>query len=83
MTPVSGALPGIREWIFQNGTGNVTALYGNPNYYGSYQVLGNLTVDVGLGSGNVSSVSDYKMAVDLETAVYTSGWTVGDVRYQR
>ena len=43
---VAGNLPGIRDWIFKNGTGNVTNLLGDDRFYGSYRVLGNLSVTV-------------------------------------
>jgi alpha-L-fucosidase 2 len=67
------ALPGIREWIFQNGTGNVSALLGEFPHYGSYQVLANLTVDL----GGFGSVADYRRRLDLPTGVYGDRFCVG------
>ncbi|KAF7171884.1 hypothetical protein CNMCM6106_006238 [Aspergillus hiratsukae] len=65
------ALPGIREWIFQNGTGNVSALLGEFPHYGSYQVLANLTVDL----GDVG-VAGYRRSLDLRTGVYADRFCV-------
>jgi alpha-L-fucosidase 2 len=78
---VSDALPGIREWISQYGTGNVTALYGSADDYGSYQTLGNLTVDLSLGAN--PSISSYNMSLDFENALYTSQWMTDNVLYVR
>lgn len=75
-------MPGIREWIFQNGTGNVTALYGDFPDYGSYQVLGNLTIDL----GELGAVSNYRRSLDLESGVYLDQFKTGNVditRYAR
>ncbi|RAH66524.1 uncharacterized protein BO66DRAFT_414363 [Aspergillus aculeatinus CBS 121060] len=73
------ALPGIREWIFQNGTGNVTALYGDFPDYGSYQVLGNLTIDL----GELGAVSNYRRSLDLESGVYLDQFKTGNVDITR
>ncbi|PYI19655.1 glycoside hydrolase family 95 protein-like protein [Aspergillus violaceofuscus CBS 115571] len=73
------ALPGIREWIFQNGTGNVTALYGDFPDYGSYQVLGNLTIDL----GDMGAVSNYRRSLDLESGVYLDQFKTGNVDITR
>lgn len=54
-------------------------LLGKNEYFGSYQVLGNLTVDI----GDPGNVADYKMALDLDNAIYMSNFTGGDVDYQR
>lgn len=72
-------LPGIREKIFKNGEGDVSALLGGDDAYGSYQVLGNLTVDI----GDVGDVKNYKRKLDLETGVYTDEFSVGDAGYER
>ncbi|ROW02518.1 hypothetical protein VMCG_06112 [Cytospora schulzeri] len=63
-------LPGIRDWIFQNGTGNVTQLLGPIENYGSYQTLGNLSVTF----DGVEKYTNYKRKLDLETGVHTSHW---------
>ncbi|RAL12336.1 glycoside hydrolase family 95 protein [Aspergillus homomorphus CBS 101889] len=73
------ALPGIREWIFQNGTGNVTALYGEFPDYGSYQVLGNLTIDL----GDVGTVSNYRRSLDLQSGIYADQFRSGNVDIER
>ncbi|GIK01368.1 hypothetical protein Aspvir_005402 [Aspergillus viridinutans] len=70
------ALPGIREWIFQNGTGNVSALLGEFPHYGSFQVLANLTVE--LGDGDLGSVADYRRSLNLRTGVYADRFCVGE-----
>ncbi|PYI07564.1 hypothetical protein BO78DRAFT_396406 [Aspergillus sclerotiicarbonarius CBS 121057] len=75
----AGALPGIREWIFQNGTGNVSALLGEFPYYGSYQVLANLTIDM----GGLSNVNGYRRNLDLESAVYSDHFSTGDNYIER
>jgi hypothetical protein len=49
-------LPGIRDCIFTNGTGNVTELQGSDAFYGSYHLLGNLTVAIPSLHGNDNSV---------------------------
>ena len=66
-------LPGIRGTIFKNGEGDVSSLLGDAEYYGSYQVLGNLTVDI----ADVSNVQNYKRSLDLSTGVYGDQFEVG------
>jgi hypothetical protein len=60
---------------------NVTALYGSADDYGSYQTLGNLTVDLNLGAN--PSISSYNMSLDFENALYTSQWMTDNVLYVR
>jgi alpha-L-fucosidase 2 len=73
---VAGSLPGIRDWIFKNGTGNVTDLLGDDRFYGSYRVLGNLSVTVpGLSTGD-TSVSGYKRSLDLTNGVHTTEYSL-------
>ncbi|KAK1142665.1 hypothetical protein N8T08_007470 [Aspergillus melleus] len=67
---IAAALPGIRDSIFQNKTGNVSALLAEFPHYGSYQVLGNLTVDL----GSLGHVHGYRRNLDLESGVYTDGF---------
>ncbi|KAF2658260.1 glycoside hydrolase family 95 protein [Lophiostoma macrostomum CBS 122681] len=63
-------LPAIRDWIFQNTIGNVTQLYGNPDDYGSYQVLGNLSI-----SFNATTMpSSYRRELDLDTGTHTTAF---------
>jgi len=71
--PVSQALPGIREWIWQNGTGNVSKLMGDDNNYGSYAVLGNLSVAI----TSVTNSSSYKRVLDLDSGVHTTSFISG------
>ncbi|GLB08979.1 hypothetical protein AtubIFM57258_004888 [Aspergillus tubingensis] len=75
----AGALPGIREWIFQNGTGNVSALLGEYPYYGSYQVLANLTIDM----GELSDIDGYRRNLDLGSAVYSDHFSTGETYIER
>ncbi|KAK3715591.1 hypothetical protein LTR37_007079 [Vermiconidia calcicola] len=70
-------LPGIRDWIWQNGTGNVTKLMGETTDYGSYQVLGNLSVAI----EGVASVSDYRRSLDLETGVHSTSFKAEGASY--
>ncbi|KAF2192678.1 glycoside hydrolase family 95 protein [Zopfia rhizophila CBS 207.26] len=64
-------LPGIRQWIFQNTTGNVSQLLGNGDNYGSYQVMGNLSVsfNAGLMPGT------YKRTLDLESGTHHTSFS--------
>lgn len=72
-SPVNQYLPGIREWIWQKGTGNVSELMGDDNNYGSYAVLGNLSVAI----AGVGNVSHYERRLDLETGVHTTSYRSG------
>lgn len=67
---VSGNLTGIRDWIFANGTGNVTELLGDDRFYGSYRVLGNLSITVPSLAGSNSSITRYKRSLDLVEGVH-------------
>ncbi|KAF2102963.1 hypothetical protein NA57DRAFT_52502 [Rhizodiscina lignyota] len=73
--PKDQYLPSIREWIFQNGTGNVTQLLSTPyDGYGSYRVLANMTVAI----EGVSSATSYRRSIDLGTGVHTTKFTGND-----
>lgn len=76
-SPVSQYLPGIRDWIWQNGTGNVSKLMGDDNSYGSYAVLGNLSVTI----DGVTDASNYNRSLDLSTGVHTTSFSSGDCGY--
>ncbi|KKY33153.1 putative glycoside hydrolase family 95 protein [Diaporthe ampelina] len=69
--PVHQYLPGIRDWIFQNGTGNISELLAPIANYGSYQTLGNLTVRL----EGMDDYSNYTRKLDLDTGVHTTSWT--------
>ena len=71
-------LPGIRDWIWQNGTGNVSKLMGDTNDYGSYQVLANLSV----GIAGIGSVDNYTRALDLETGIHITAFQSGEASYE-
>lgn len=64
-------LPGIREWIFQNGTGNVSALYDDGNNYGSYAVAANFSITF----DNIGAYTAYNRSLDLETGVHSTVFT--------
>jgi alpha-L-fucosidase 2 len=76
---VLSALPGIRDWIFKNGTGNVTALMGDNNNYGSYAVLGNFSISI----ANISDFKAYNRSLDLVDGIYTTTFEARGVRYAR
>lgn len=74
---VNSALPGIRDYIFANGQGNVSALMGTAANYGSYRVLGNFSV----GIKGVEKFMGYKRVLDLETGVYSTSFGVGSTGF--
>ncbi|KAG9858985.1 glycoside hydrolase family 95 protein, partial [Aureobasidium melanogenum] len=74
---ISSALPGIRDWIFKNGTGNVTALMGDNTNYGSYAVLGNLSISI----DNILNFTAYNRSLDLSTGVHTTTFEVAASTY--
>ncbi|KFA78910.1 hypothetical protein S40288_08499 [Stachybotrys chartarum IBT 40288] len=76
--PLYGALPEIREWIFQNGTGNVSALLGSGANFGSFRVLGNLTITIDHTS---TDVENYKRSLDLETGIHKTEYEVDGVSF--
>ncbi|KAF9892971.1 hypothetical protein FE257_000563 [Aspergillus nanangensis] len=78
-TSKADALPQIRQTIFQNGTGDMSALLGDAPHYGSYQVLGNLTIDL----GKLDAVEGYRRQLDLQTGVYQDHFAVGETFYER
>ena len=73
---VAGDLQGTRDWIFENGTGNVTELLGDDRFYGSYRVLGNLTITIPSHSGSNTSVNGYKRTLDLTNGIHTTEYSV-------
>lgn len=73
-TEVFSALPGIRGWIFENSTGNVSSLIGKNDNYGYYFPLGNLTVTI----GNITSTTGYIRSLDLDTGVHSTNYTGND-----
>ncbi|GAB7366194.1 hypothetical protein MBLNU230_g7754t1 [Neophaeotheca triangularis] len=75
--PVYDALPGIRDWIFRNGTGNVSALMGPNDNYGSYAVLANLSVSI----AGVDEVEQYKRSLDLKTGVHTTTFEAEEAEF--
>jgi len=57
----------------------VTALMGDDNNYGSYAVLGNLTISI----DKISNFTAYNRSLDLTTGVYTTNFEAGDSKYTR
>ncbi|KAI1083222.1 glycoside hydrolase family 95 protein-like protein [Whalleya microplaca] len=60
------ALAKIRQFIFKNGTGDVSPLLGSNENYGSYRVLGNLSVSL----DGVNNYDSYGRTLDLTTGVH-------------
>jgi alpha-L-fucosidase 2 len=69
------ALPGIRDWVFTNGTGNVTELLGSNALYGSYRVLGNLSITIPSLQTGDNSTSSYIRALDISNGVHTTNFS--------
>ncbi|KAF2756591.1 glycoside hydrolase family 95 protein-like protein [Pseudovirgaria hyperparasitica] len=68
-SPVSSSLDGIRDWIFQNGTGNVSQLLGSNEMYGSYRVLGNFSIEI---AGVSDATSSYHRQLDLKNGLHAT-----------
>lgn len=80
---VASALPGNRDWIFQNGTGNVSELLGDDRFYGSYRVLGNLSVEVpSISNGKNASIEKYSRELILANGIHTTRYTVDGVGFE-
>ncbi|OJD29787.1 glycoside hydrolase family 95 protein [Diplodia corticola] len=60
-------LAGIQDWVWQNGTGNVSELLGNFDNYGSFRVLGNLSVSI---DGVTSFSGAYNRSLDLGEGIH-------------
>ncbi|KAH8150877.1 uncharacterized protein LAJ45_05059 [Morchella importuna] len=60
------ALRGIQDFIFKNGTGSIAGILGSDAGYGSYSVLGNLSVGLDLDAATASS---YKLWLDIDRGV--------------
>jgi alpha-L-fucosidase 2 len=75
---IDSALPGIRDWIFTNGTGNVTKLLGTNDNYGSYRVLGNLSVAI--PSLQDSEISNYTRVLDITNGIHSTSFNVNDTQ---
>ncbi|KAL2860813.1 glycoside hydrolase family 95 protein [Aspergillus lucknowensis] len=73
-SPLYGALPGIRERIFQSGTGGMDELLGNGNHYGSNRVLGNLSVTF----DGAPSYTNYKRTLDLDDGVHRTKFRINN-----
>jgi alpha-L-fucosidase 2 len=71
------SLPAIRDWIWQNGTGNVSKLMGDGESYGSYAVLANLSVVI----DGVAATS-YRRTLDLETGKHVVQYRSGEAAYK-
>lgn len=68
--PSSSIVPLVRQLqatIFKQGYGDYTDIMGSVNNYGSYEVLGNLTINV----AGISSPTSYRRSLDLASGVHT------------
>ncbi|KAL4938957.1 alpha-fucosidase A [Aspergillus oleicola] len=72
-SPKYDALPGIREFIFQNGTGGMEELLGDGSNYGSNRVLGNLTITF----DGADSYTAYKRTLNLADGVHKTSFILG------
>ncbi|KAJ3495328.1 hypothetical protein NLG97_g3472 [Lecanicillium saksenae] len=70
-------LTGIQDNIFKNGQGDENDLYGNMDDYGSYELMANLTVSI----AGVKQYSNYRRALDLETALHTVSYTANGINF--
>jgi alpha-L-fucosidase 2 len=85
LTPVAPqALEDTRQWIFTNGTGNVSVLLGEDGTYGSYRVLGNLSVVMPSLAPNGSSgdIKNYTRKLDLETGIHSTRYRIEGVDFE-
>lgn len=57
----------------------MSALLADFPFYGSYQVLGNLTVDL----GQLEDFHGYKRSLDLQSGVYMDEFAAGNASIQR
>ncbi|KAK0653429.1 Alpha-fucosidase A [Lasiodiplodia hormozganensis] len=68
-TPKYEYLAGIQDWVWQNGTGNVSELLGNFDNYGSFRVLGNFSVAI---DGVTSFSGEYNRSLDLAAGIHST-----------
>lgn len=96
---VSSFLPGLRSFIFENGTGgDLTPLMGDDNNYGkllhvsnnefssTYLILQGSYYVLGNISVTVSGVdnaTNYKRMLDLSTGIHTTTYTSGNATFTR
>ncbi|KAH7033636.1 Six-hairpin glycosidase-like protein [Microdochium trichocladiopsis] len=73
LEPKYEALPEIRSTIFTNGSGDMSALLGSGRNYGSYRVLGNLSIALDGADGGFTG---YRRELDLNTGVHTTSFTL-------
>ncbi|KAF4555519.1 Alpha-fucosidase A-like protein [Elsinoe fawcettii] len=71
------AVPGIQSWIFENGTGNASALQNEYTAYGSYAVLGNVSVTI----DGIADYSGYNRSLDLSTGLHTTVFSTGNASF--
>ncbi|KAL4794316.1 alpha-fucosidase A [Aspergillus venezuelensis] len=71
-SPIYDALPEIRDFIFENGTGEMDELLGNGDNYGSNRVLGNLTVTF----EDTNSYTSYERTLDLSDGVHRTEFSL-------
>ncbi|KAL3954521.1 hypothetical protein ACCO45_010084 [Purpureocillium lilacinum] len=78
LTDKSAFLPGIREFIFKNGTGDVSPLFGNIENFGSNRVMGNFSVEIDHGN----RYDSYRRELDLDTGLHTTSYRVKGVTFK-
>ncbi|KAL4966945.1 glycoside hydrolase family 95 protein [Aspergillus stella-maris] len=73
-SPIYDALPGIRDIIFQDGTGDMDELLGSGDNYGSNRVLGNLTVTF----DGADTYTSYGRTLDLSEGVHRTEFSLNN-----
>ncbi|TDZ22840.1 Alpha-fucosidase A [Colletotrichum orbiculare MAFF 240422] len=74
------ALPNIRSKIFDKGTGDVDALLGSGNNFGSNRVLANLLVS--LDGIREAEHTDYRRTLDLTTGIHTTTFSANGASFE-
>ncbi|MBE3044231.1 glycoside hydrolase N-terminal domain-containing protein [Candidatus Bathyarchaeota archaeon] len=69
-------MPLPRKPAITNTRADVDALLAGEEHFGSYRVLGNLTI-----SYDVPDTADYKRTLDLETGLYTTEFSAGGAKF--
>ncbi|KAI1340847.1 glycoside hydrolase family 95 protein [Xylariaceae sp. FL0016] len=68
----------VRDFIWANGTGNDSSLYGDTSGYGSFKVAGNLSVII---EGVEMLNGSYKRSLDLASGVHTTSYRTNDASF--
>ncbi|KAL4994579.1 alpha-fucosidase A [Aspergillus recurvatus] len=73
-SPLHDALPGIRERIFENGTGRMEELLGSGAHYGSNRVLGNISI----AFDGVETYAGYERTLDLSDGTHRTKFSIAN-----